>query len=173
MLKKLAVTLAFWGAILVASSRAQEPGAIPTPKAKKIHWQKYVSKEFGFALTYPDSYQPASDLEFCKDNEYRKYLLCLVKRDDPDATILVTIIVREPFFIKTNRDDTKYAPHKIGKHLFYCGTQGSMGTGFSDECTYDLKNKTLEISYSPTNTINTDIDLNPLMLKSLKALRAF
>lgn len=170
MLKKLAVMLA-WGAILAASSWSQEPGANPTPKAQKTHWQKYVSKEFGFALTYPDSYQPTTDLEYCKDNEYRKYLLCLVRRDDPDATILVTIIVKVPFFIKTNRDDSKYAPQKIGQHLFYCGTQGSMGTGFSNECTYNLNNKTLEINYSPAQTINTGLDMNSLMLKSLKTFR--
>jgi hypothetical protein len=170
MRKRLALTLAL-SAVLAASSKAQESAPKLTPNAQKIHWKKYINKEFGFSLRYPDSYQPSTKLEYCKDNDYRKYLLCLVRRDDPDARILVMVIVQGPFRIKTNRGDIEYAPQKIGQHLFYCGVQGSMGTGFSDECTFNLRDKTLEISYSPT--LNSGVEINPLMLKSLKTFRTF
>jgi hypothetical protein len=172
MPKRLEVTLAL-AAMLAAASWSQAPSSKLNPPAQKIHWQKYVNKEFGFVLRYPDSYQRVAGLEYCRNNQYFKYLLCLVRKDDPDATILVTIDVQGPFYIKSNRADIKYTPQQIGRYLFYCGIQGSMGPGFSDECTYNLKNKMLAINYSPAQTINTGVDMNPLMLKSLKTFRTF
>ena len=172
MLKRLAFTLVLI-VTLAAGSWAQEPTPKPIPNAQKIHWHKYINKEFGFSLRYSDSYRPITDPEYCKNNDYRRWLLCLERRGDPDTTIMVTIVITEPFFIKTNRGGNEYTPQKIGQHLFYCGLGGSMGVGFSDECTFNLRGKTLEFSFSPAETINSGEKTNPLMFKSLKAFRTF
>ena len=172
MLKRLAFMLVFI-LTLAAESRAQEPTPKPAPNAQKTHWRKYINKEFGFSIRYPDSYRPIAAPEYCKDNEYRRWFLCLERRDDPEATIMVRIIIAGPFSIKTNRGGNEYTPQKIGQHLFYCGLLGSMGVGFSDECTFNLKGKTLEFSFSPAETINSGEKINPLMFKSLKTFRTF
>jgi len=172
MLKRLAFTLVLI-VTLAAESWAQEPTPKPIPNAQKIHWHKYINKEFGFSLRYADSYRPITDPEYCKDNDYRRGSLCLKRRDDPDTTIMVTIVITEPFFIKTNRGGNEYTPQKIGQHLFYCGLGGSMGVGFSDECTFNLRGKTLEFSFSPAETIKSVEKTNPLMFKSLKTFRTF
>jgi len=153
---------------MASESWAQEPSPKSVPNAQKIHWRKYINKEFGFSLRYPDTYGPITDPEYCKDR-----LLCLERRDDPETKILVTIVTAVPFFIKTNRGDNEYTPQKIGQHLFYCGLGGSMGVGFSDECTFNLRGKALEFSFSPAETINTGEKTNPLMFKSLKTFRIF
>ncbi len=61
MLKRLAFML-----ILIvtpaAVSWAQEPTPKPIPNAQKIHWHKYINKEFGFSVKYPDSYRPTTDM---------------------------------------------------------------------------------------------------------------
>ena len=156
-----------------AQSRGQASSPKPIPNAQQIHWHKYSNKEFGFSLWYPDTYQPISDPEYCTGNDYRKWLLCLERRDDPETKIVVTIYTAVPFFIKTNMGGNEYTRRKIGQHLFYCGLGGSMGTGFSDECTFDLRGKTLEFSFSPAETVNCGEKVNPLMFKSLKTFRTF
>ncbi|HTS04666.1 MAG TPA: hypothetical protein VMP68_03715 [Candidatus Eisenbacteria bacterium] len=172
MLKKITFMLLLIST-LTAESRPQEPTPKPTTNAQKIRWHKYVNKEFGFSIKYPDSYRPIADPEYCKDNDYRRWLLCLGRRDDPNATIMVTIVMQGPFFIKTNRGGNEYTPRQIGQHLFYCGLQGSMGVGFSDECTFNLRGRVLELSFSPAETINSGVEINPLMFKSLKTFRTF
>jgi hypothetical protein len=172
VLKRLVFTLVL--VVTMASKAwAREPSPKPIPNAQKIHWHKYINKEFGFSLRYPDSYRPITDPEYCKDNDYRRCLLCLERRDDPETKILVTIVTAVPFFIKTNRGDNEYTPQEIGQRLFYCGLGGSMGVGFSDECTFNLKGKALEFSFSPAETINSGEKANPLMFKSLKTFRTF
>jgi hypothetical protein len=172
VLKRLAFILVLIVTI-AAESWAQEPSPKPVPSAQKIHWHKYVNKEFGFSLRYPDTYRPITDPEYCLDNEYLRWLLCLERRDDPETKILVTIVTTGPFYIKTNRGGNEYTRQKIGQNLFYCGLAGSMGVGFSDECTFNLRGKTLEFSYSPAETINSGEKINPLMFKSLKTFRTF
>lgn len=172
MLKRLAFML-----ILIvtpaAVSWAQEPTPKPIPNAQKIHWHKYINKEFGFSVKYPDSYRPTTDAEYCKDDVYRRWLLCLERRDQPDTTIMVTIVMKGPFVIRTDRAAREYTPQKIGHYLFYCAVEGSMGVGAWDECTLNLRGKTLEFSLSPAETINSDEKTNPLMFKSLKTFRTF
>jgi len=158
---------------LAAESRPQEPTPKPTTKTRKIHWRKYTNKEFGFSIKYPDPYRAIADPEYCKDNDYRRWFLCLERRDDPDARIIVSVVINGPFFIKTNRGDNEYTPQKIGQHVFYCGLQGSMGVGFSDECTFNLRGRVLEFSFSPAQTINSGLEINPLMFESLKTFRTF
>lgn len=48
-----------------------------------------------------------------------------------------------------------------------------MGTGFSDECTFDLRGKTLEFNFAPAVTVNSGEEINPLMFESLKTFRTF
>jgi hypothetical protein len=147
------------------------PGPKRIPSAQKIHWHKYINKELGFSLRYPDSYRPITEPDYCKDNFYRRWLLCLERPDDPGAAIIITIVIAEPFFITTNRGGIEYTPQKIGHHLFYCGLGGSMGVGFSDECTFNLRGTTLEFSFSPATTINSGEKINPVMFKSLETFR--
>jgi hypothetical protein len=97
MLKRLAFMLVLI-VTLAAGSWAQESTPKPIPNAQKIHWHKYINKEFGFSVRYPDSYRPITDQASCGDNDYRRWLLCLERRDDPDTTIMVTIIITGPFF---------------------------------------------------------------------------
>lgn len=160
-------------ATLAAEPWAQELTPKANPNAQKVQWHKYINKEFGFSLTYPDSYQPIADAESCKDNKFRRWLLCLARQDDPNTAITVTIVIGVPYFIKTNSGGNEYSAQKIGQHIFYCGLGGSMGTGFSDECTFDLNDKTLEFDFSPAVTMNSGEEINPLMFKSLKTFRTF
>jgi len=154
-----------------AESWAQEPTPKPAPKAHEIHWHKYINKEFGFSLRYPDSYRPITDPESCKGNDYRRWLLCLEQRDNPNTTIMVTIVIAVPFFVKTNRGGNEYTPQEIGQHLFYCGLGGSMGVGFYDECTFNLRDKTLEFSFSPPSGVHDETE--QLELKMLRTLQIF
>jgi hypothetical protein len=172
MMKKLAVALLLVVA-LAAKLSAQEPAPKAVPNAPKTHWHKYVNKEYGFSFSYPDTYRPSKDAAFCKDNDFRRYLLCLERRDDSETTIWVTIVTGAPFFIQTNRGDNEYTPQTIGHHRFYCGLGGSMGVGFWDECTFNLKGKALEFNFFPATTINSGETINRVMFKSLETFRTF
>ncbi|MGA8873779.1 MAG: hypothetical protein WB460_21735 [Candidatus Acidiferrales bacterium] len=168
MLKKSAfILLLILILCLAAESGAQEP----TPETKRVHWHKYVSKEYGFSVKYPDPYRRIADPGFCEGNSYRRYLLCLARRDDPDSKFFVTLVIEGPFAIKTTRGDNEYTPQKIGQHLFYCGLGGSMAVGFSDECTFDLNDKTLEFNVSPAQPTDPTGKINPLMFETLKTFR--
>lgn len=158
---------------MVGTSWGQTSTPKPDLNAKQVHWRKYVNKEFRFSLWYPDSYRPTRLDDVCKDNVYRRYLLCLQQRDDPDATIMVTIVIAGPFFIKTNAGGNEYTPQRIGQHLFYCGLGGSMGTRFSDECVFNLSGKTLELGFSPAEGVDSTDKANSLAFKSLRTFRTF
>ena len=119
----------------------------------------------------PDPYRRIADPGFCEGNSYRRYLLCLARRDDPDSKFFVTLVIEGPFAIKTTRGDNEYTPQKIGQHLFYCGLGGSMAVGFSDECTFDLNDKTLEFNVSPAQPTDPTGKINPLMFETLKTFR--
>ena len=173
VLFRLAQTLALMLA-LASQSWGQSPPSNPPPATKKIHWHKYVNKEFGFSLWYPDTYWPNANSEYCNsDNDYRRWLLCLERRDDPETTITVSIFIKGPFVIPTNRGGIEYTRQKIGQHFFYCGLAGSQAVGLSDECTFNLKGKTLEFSFSPAETPNSGKQINPLMFESLQTFRTF
>jgi hypothetical protein len=156
---------------MVGTSWGQTSTPKPDPNATQVHLRKYVNKEFRFSLWYPESYRPTTLDGVCKGNGYRLYLLCLVQRDDPDTTIMVTIVIGGPFFIKTNAGGNEYTLQKIGQHLFYCGLGGSMGTHFSDECIFNLRGKTLELDFSPADGVDSTDKANSLAFKSLKTFR--
>jgi hypothetical protein len=46
-----------------------------------------------------------------------------------------------------------------------------MGTGFKDDCTFNLRDKVLEFSFSPAETINTGKKTNPLGTEILRTFR--
>jgi hypothetical protein len=159
MLRRLGFTLVLIFT-MAAALAAQKPSPKPIPDAQKIHWHKYINKELGFSFRYPATYRPITAPESCRDNNCRAWLLWLERQNDPKTTILVTIFDAGPFFIQTNRGGNEYARQKIGQNLFYCGLGGSMGVGFSDECTFNLRGKTLEFSFSPAGTINSGEKIN-------------
>jgi hypothetical protein len=130
---------------MVAPLWGQTPAAKPGPNVKQTHWHKYVNKEFGFSLWYPGVYRAeAENIERRNDHhDHRGYLLQLTKRDNPGALIAVTIILAVPFFLESNAGGIPPSPRRIGGHIFHCGLGGSMGTGFSDECIFNLRGKTL------------------------------
>jgi hypothetical protein len=156
---------------LAASSWGQTATPKPGPDKKRAHWHKYIAKELGFSFWYPDTYRPTDAEGTCKDNGYRRYLLCLEQQDDSHASILVTLVIAVPFFIKTNAGGNAHTREKIGQHVFYCGLGGSMGTGFSDECIFNLNGKTLEFNFSPAENTNSGEKTHPLVFRSLKTFR--
>src|SRR5437667_4559712 len=135
--------------ISVAPSWGQTSSAKPGHNTQ-VHWRKYVNREYGFSFWYPDTYKPTDTGDICKDNDYRRYLLCLEQQDDPATSILVTIIIAEPFHVyPLGNGDALPTRERIGHHDFYCGVGGSMGVGFTDECLFNLRGKTLELSFFP------------------------
>lgn len=50
---------------------------------------------------------------------------------------------------------------------------GSMGTGFSDECIFNLRGRVLEINFSPALLPTPEGKTNPLVSQVLKTLRVF
>ena len=156
---------------MVAPSRGQTPTSMPGTTGKPVHWRKYVNKEYGFSLWYPGTYKPTNSDELCKDNVYRRYLLCLERLDDPETSILVTIVIAQPFHIYPHHGDVMPTRQEIGHHVFYCGLEGSMGTGFSDQCILSLRGRALEFDFSPAETVNTGNKTNPLGTKILRTFR--
>jgi hypothetical protein len=164
----LAITFVIGGTALLS---AQESGPQAISK-RQVHWVKYINKEYGLSLWYPDSYKRSDFDGRCEDNEYRRYLLCLQRSDDPDSSITVTLITGAPFFMKPlGNSDALPVRRIIGHKAFYCGVQGSMGVGFYDECIFNLKNRVLEFGFEPTMTLNSGLKQNPLASKVLMTFR--
>jgi hypothetical protein len=46
-----------------------------------------------------------------------------------------------------------------------------MGVGFRDECLFNLRGKTLELNFIPSQTINSSDTTNAIVFKSLKTFR--
>ena len=141
------------------------------PRTSGSH--KYVNRQFGFSLSYDAPYKPTDLNGICKDNEYRRYLLCLQQSTDPDATILVTLVIAEPFQLHPSTGDVWPTRRKIGNRVFYCGLVGSMGVGFADKCSFNLRGKALEFQFSPAQTINSPYKVNPLASEMLRTFRTF
>lgn len=157
---------------LLASSCAQASKADADSKAQHAHWHKYVNREYGVSFWYPDTYAPTA-YEGCRDNYYRRYLLCLALAGGSDPVISVTVIIAGPFHVFPGSDDVMPAPQRIGRHIFYCGVGGSMGVGFSDSCVLNLKGKTLQFVFSPIDGINVNDETKKLEPTMLKTLRIF
>jgi hypothetical protein len=156
---------------MVAPSWGQAPSPKPGPNTEKVHWHKYVNKEFGFSLRYPDTYRPMDGNEICKDNDYRRCLLCLERRDDSESLMVVTIVIAEPFHVYPFHADIMPARQRIGHYVFYCGMAGSMAVGYADSCIFNLKGKTLEFEFSPTETLNSGKKTNSLASEVLQTFR--
>ncbi len=158
--------------ISVAPSWGQTSSAEPGHNTAQVHWRKYVNREYGFSFWYPGTYKRIYTGDICKDNNYRRYPLCLERQDDPDASISVTVAIAGPFHVyPLGNGDALPARQRIGHHNFYCGVGGSMGVGFTDECLFNLRSKTLELSFSPSQTINSSDTTNAIVFKSLKTFR--
>ena len=159
--------------VLFASSFAQAPKTDADFRAPRRHWHQYVNREFGFSLLYPDSYKPMVGGEVCKDNYYRRYLLCLSLPHGGDPVISVTVIVAAPFHVSPGSGDVMPTRQRIGRHVFYCGVVGSMGVGFKDSCVLNLKGKTLQLQFDPLDGLNVNDETKQLETTMLKTLRIF
>jgi hypothetical protein len=157
---------------MAATARGQAtPTQTPSHSPKQGHWHKYVNRQYGFSFWYPNTYKPTTAGGRCTDNDYRRYLLCLERRDDSGRSIWVTIIIAEPFHLYPDTSDTMPRRQLIGHHVFYAKIVGSMGVGFSDHYDLNLKGKNLEFGFSPARMPPTTAP--PLELKILKTLRTF
>ena len=168
--RRVAMAAAFL-LVMTVPTRGQTLTPEQIPNERPLHWRKYVNKDYGLSLWYPNGYKHSNFDGVCKDNEYRRYLLCLKRQDSPDSTILVSIIVAVPFFVGPNNGDVMPIRQIIGHHIFFCGVGGSMGTGFTDECIFDLRDKVLEFRFSPAETINSGTKRNRLGFEVLKTFR--
>ena len=155
---------------LAAPASGQDSAVKPSRTPKRVHWRKYVNKEFGLSFRYPQTYRPSNSEGKCWNDVYRKCLVYLERRGNPDASILVTIIVKSPFVQEAGAGGLELTRQRIGDY-FYCGLGGSMGTCFTDECIFNLRDRTLEFSFTPDNHINNGWKTNSLTSKVLKTFR--
>ena len=172
MVLRLTVVIALSLAIR-ASSWAQAHAVDTDSKAPHAHWHEYVNREYGIAFLYPVTYKPTVAGDRCKDNYYFRYLLCLAPDGGQDPVISVGVIVAEPFHVSPGSGDVMPTRQRIGRHVFYCGTVGSMGVGFSDSCVLNLKGKTLQFLFNPLDGINVNDETKQLEMKMLRTLRMF
>jgi|SRR5271165_961394 len=157
---------------LAATTQGQATSiATPKPGVKQPHWRKYLNRQYGFSFWYPGTYRATNADGICKDNEFRRYLVCLQQGDDPDQSIWVTLITAQPFHVYPGTGDVMPSRQRIGRHVFYCGRVGSMGVGYDDECIFDLKGLALEFTFSPSEYANSGETESPPMLKVLNTFR--
>jgi hypothetical protein len=156
---------------LVVSAWGQKASPQLGLSAKQPEWHKYVNREYGFSFWYPDTYRP-SNVDWCKDNDYRRYLLCLERRDDSDTSILVTIITAEPFHLYPDLSDTMPRRQLIGRHVFYHHVVGSSGAGNSDHFDLNLRGKDLEVDFVPAQMPQSTA-IPPIEVAILKTFRTF
>ena len=138
-----------------------------------IHWLKYVNKEYGFSFLYPDRYRPTDADGTCKENEYRRFLICLDLGDGSDSLIFVTLITSAPFHVHPGSGDVMPLRQRIGHYVFYRGMVGSMGVGFADTCIMNLRGKALEFQFDLPNGPNASEATKLLELRILETLRTF
>lgn len=158
---------------MVASARAQASKPKSAPGTKRVHWRKYVNREYRFSFWYPDTYIPSRADDRCIDNDYSKDLLCLARRDDLEATIWVILVTAEPFKLYPDRSDTMPRRQLIGRHVFYSQVVGSMAVGFADNYDLNLKGKKLEFEFGPDDGVDPSQGTRQLEPKILKTFRTF
>jgi hypothetical protein len=171
LVMRLTVLTGITSAIFV-SALAQTSTPATDSKATS-RWHEYVNKKYGVSFLYPDAYKPTVAGDRCKDNYYRRYLLCLAPKGSSDPVISVTVIVAAPFQVSPGAGDVMPTRQRIGRHMFYCGLVGSMGVGFSDSWVFNLKGKTLEFQFNPLDGANVDGKTKQLEAPMLKTLRVF
>lgn len=157
--------------VLLAAPSWGQNSAVKPRRNPKVVWRKYVNNDYNFSFWYPPTYRPTKFLNECEDTYYRKCLVYLRHKSNPDASILVTLIV-PPFSGESGAGGTELARQRIGDYEFYCGLGGSMGTQFSDVCIFNLHDKRLEFSFVPDSQINAGWKTNSLSFRMIKTFRA-
>lgn len=168
---RLTVVMAISLAMLTPSW-AQMHAANTDSKAPHSHWHEYVNRQYGVSFFYPDPYKPTVAGDRCKDNYYRRYLLCLTPMggsDDP--AISVSVIVGELFHVSPGAGDVMPTRQRIGRHVFYCGVVGSMGVGFSDSCVLNLRGKSLQFLFNPLDGLHVNDETKQIETTMLKTVR--
>jgi hypothetical protein len=156
----------------VASTYGQPPEQKTSKSERHLRWHKYVNREYGISFWYPDVYVDVPrDVagERCTDTDYRKCLVWLARRDNPDVGIWMTISV-EPFRISEFSNGMP-SRRLIGRNVFYSGLAGSMGVGFSDRYDMNLRGKTLMIIFGPDDNSGTSEETQELEPKILRSLQ--
>jgi hypothetical protein len=156
----------------VASTYGQTPEQKTSEGVRHLRWHKYVNREYGISFWYPDVYVDVPRGvagERCTDTGFRKCLVWLARRDNPDVGIWMTISV-EPFGISEFSNGMP-SRRLMGRNVFYSGLAGSMGVGFSDRYDMNLKGKTLMIIFGPDDNSGTSEETKELEPKILKSLQ--
>jgi hypothetical protein len=156
---------------MVASARAQTSMPKSALGTKQVHWHKYINREYGFSIWYPDTYRPAKADDRCMDDDYRRYLLCLKRSDNSEAAIWVTLVIAEPFKLYPDRSDTMPKRQLIDHHVFYSEVVGSMAVGFADNYYLNLKGMKLEFEFGPDVGADPSAETRQLEPKILKTFR--
>jgi hypothetical protein len=159
--------------LAAVSVRGQAQPQKQDSDANRTHWHKYVNRQYGFSLWYPNTYRPMDADEGCMDNEYRRYLLCLQRRDDLETKIWVAIIIAAPFQVTPDRGGNMATRVVIGHHVFYWNIVGSQAVGEGDGYDLNLKGRNLEFQFDPAQIDTGSTALPPFELKMLKTFRTF
>jgi len=101
---------------LAAQAWGQESAVKPSRTPKRVRWRKYVNKEFGLSFRYPQTYRPSNSEGKCWNDVYRKCLVYLERRGNPDASIVVTIIVASPFVQEAGAGGLELTRQRIGDY---------------------------------------------------------
>lgn len=180
MPKALAVVLILASA---ASARGQESVSDTPKETKHRRWHKYVNAKYGFSFYYPEPYTPASLPAADEGENYRSYekeLFVLVRKDDPDARILIILDTR-PFDLSTlshSHSPTGWDPDwvppggRIGTHIFYGYGAGGGGVQYPDQFFVNLRGKMLEFlfdgPYAGKSPNEETHGLEPKILKTFR-----
>ena len=166
---------------MAATARGQDkPTPKPTPITKQPHWHKYVNHQYGFSFWYPDTYMPVPVRQLPPESDFYttyKNLLALKERDDPEASITVSIDLL-PFQMGPRGNAPTPDGHRIGHHVFYPYMGGSMAIGFYDAYEINLRGETLRFGFTPDHLNeprdpNTEPPLPKFELKILETFRTF
>lgn len=163
------------GAVVILAIAPSARGQASTPKSgpspTHVRWRKYSNPEYGFSFGYPETYRPSSAGDRCTDNENRRYLLCLERRDNSDARIWVTLVIAEPFKLSPDVSGAMPRRRVIGRHVFYWQVVGSLAVGRADNYYFYLKGKTLEFEFEDGEEPSQET--RELESELLKTLRVF
>ncbi len=142
--------------------------------AKRVHWNRYINKHYGFSFRYPSTFVPTDAHGRCDSGAYRPCLLALRQRNsEDDASIWVIIWADEPFNLIPGSGNVLPTPVKIGTHTFHKGTMGSSGVGITDYYQYNLKNRALVFQFSPDEDGEPSDKTKEIESKLLASFRTF
>ena len=147
-------------------------------KAKQVHWNRYINKQYGLSFRYPSTFVPTGANGRCNSSGHRPCLLALRRRntedgDRSDASIWVIMWADEPIHFIPGSGNMMPTPAKIGTHTFHKGIMGSSGVGITDYYEYNLKNRALVFQFGPDEHGEPSDETKAVEPKLLASFRTF